>query len=54
MDAQAAILATQLMNASSIPSGIPRIKATLEVVLAARQAGLDDLLSQAELELIGC
>lgn len=50
----AAVLATQLMNASSIPPGIPRTKATLDVVNAAKEAGFDDLLAQAELELIGC
>lgn len=49
-----AVLATQLMNASSIPPGIPRTKATLDVVNAARKAGYDDLLAQAEIELIGC
>lgn len=42
------------MNATSIPPGIPRTKATLDVVTAARQAGYDDLLAQAEMELIGC
>lgn len=50
----AAFLATQLMNATSIPPGIPRTKATLDVVTAAREAGYDDLLAQAEIELIGC
>lgn len=50
----AAVLATQLMNASSIPPGIPRTKATLDVVKAAKAAGFDELLAQAELELIGC
>lgn len=51
---RAALLATQLMNASSIPAGIPRTKATLDVVNAAREAGLDEILSRAEMELIGC
>lgn len=42
------------MNATSIPPGIPRTKATLDVVSAARKAGYDGILAQAELELIGC
>lgn len=50
----AAFLATQLMNATSIPPGIPRTIATLDVVNAAKDAGYDDLLAQAEMELIGC
>lgn len=50
----AAVLATQLMNAASIPPGLPRTKATLDVVSAARDAGYDDLLAGAEIELIGC
>ena len=49
----AAVLATQLMNAASIPPGLPRRKATLDVVSAARDAGYDDLLAGAEIELIG-
>lgn len=50
----ATFLATQLANATSKPPGIPRTKATLDVVSAAREAGYDELLAQAEIELIGC
>lgn len=48
------LLATQLINAGSMPPGLPRTKATLDVSLQARQSGDEILEAQADLALVGC
>lgn len=47
-------LATQLVNAGSMPPGVPRTKATLDVALQAKTLGEESLEARARLELIAC